>query len=179
MFNVVIRYLGSLKFVPGFPLVFEAWLKLWTFITKPVLLDWMDEIEAEMRKLSGLHIGMHKYGGVQFNYAQKEVGHLHGNGLLDVRLSLKLKRELMQQGRIQNHHVFTDAGWVSFYIKSESDKDYALELLKWNYERLRNIFSAHFHQSNVISNGSERSCSTAKVVLKKISCYHSEWHFYL
>jgi hypothetical protein len=41
----------------------------------------------------------------------------------------------MKEGRIQHHHSFKNSGWVSFYIKTEDDKEYAISLLKLGYDR--------------------------------------------
>lgn len=138
MFNFTINYLGFLKFVPGLPHLFDAWLKIYTFITRPQLLDIMDEIEKHVSKWPKVTVTAHKYGGMQFNYRDKEVGHIHGNGLLDMILSRNIKRQLLPDGRIIDHHHFKNSGWISFYIRNESDKKYALELLRMSYERLNN-----------------------------------------
>ncbi|MEO6520853.1 MAG: luciferase family protein [Mucilaginibacter sp.] len=76
---------------------------------------------------------MHRYGGVQFNYNGKEIGHVHSNGLLDVLFSRQIKYDLMNQGLINDHHVFNNSGWISFYIKKEEDVAYAIDLLRMAY----------------------------------------------
>lgn len=137
LFSFVLRYLGFLKAVPLLPLVFDSMLKLQTLWTNAVLLDWMDELEEEILTWQGTSTGLHQYGGVQFNAYGKEIGHLHSNGLLDVLYSKRIKAALMKQGRIEPHHIFTDSGWISFYIKKQEDKNYAKELLEMAYWRLR------------------------------------------
>lgn len=134
MFNFVVKYLGFLKHIPGTGLVFDAWLKIWALLTNPKLLDYMDDIEREVSGWEKVNLGLHKYGGVQFNYNNRELGHIHGNGLLDMLLNLTLKQQLKQDGKILDHHVFKDNGWISFYIKTKADKDYALRLLKLSYQ---------------------------------------------
>jgi hypothetical protein len=136
MFNFVTRYLGFLKSVPVMGWLFDGLLKLWVFFTKPALLDWMDEIEAEVLRWQHTTSIIHKYGGMQFNYKGREIGHIHSNGLLDMLLSRSIKAELMQDGRISDHHIFKNTGWVSFYMRSVNDRDFALELLRKGYENL-------------------------------------------
>ncbi len=133
MFNFVVRYLGFLKHVPGAGLLFDAWLKIITLVTQPELLDWMDEIENEVLRWEGVTKSIHKYGGVQFNYHRKEIGHIHGNGLLDMLLSRKLKQELMGEGMVLDHHVFKQTGWISFNITTKTDAQYALRLLRMGH----------------------------------------------
>lgn len=135
LFSFVVRYLGFLKFIPLFPHVFDSLLKLWIFVSKSYLLDWMDEIEAEVLSWEGTNTSMHKYGGLQFNCNNKEIGHLHSNGLLDILYSREIKQQLLDKGRVQPHHVFEKSGWISFYIVNHQDKTYAKELLQIAYKK--------------------------------------------
>lgn len=136
MFSFVVKHLGFLKSIPLMAIYFDSLIKLWVLITKPQLLDWMDAIENELLKWPNTSISIHKYGGSQFNYQSKEFGHLHSNGLLDIRLNLKLKHQLLIEGKIQLHHVFEKSGWISFYIKDQQDIGYGIQLLTLAYERL-------------------------------------------
>ena len=135
MFLFITRYLGFLKSVPTLGWAFDGWLKLWILIKKPEILDWMDEIEVEVLSWENTASVIHKYGGMQFNYRGKEIGHIHSNGLLDMLLSRSVKQSLMQEGRVEDHHSFVNTGWISFYIHNDSDKEYALKLLRIGYER--------------------------------------------
>ena len=135
MFVFIIRYFGFLKFVPGLALLFDAQLKLCTLIANPELLDWIDDIEHEVLSWPGTIATTHKYGGLQLNYQGKELGHIHSNGLLDMLLNRKIKQQLMQQDkRVQDHHSFKNSGWISVYMKYDSDKQLALELFKHAYK---------------------------------------------
>jgi hypothetical protein len=136
MFTFIIKYFGFLKFIPGLVIVFDCLLKVLTFITKPALLDWIDEIETEVLNWDGTFASMHKYGGLQLNYVGKEIGHIHGNGLLDMLLSRDLKNSLLKHNRIMEHHSFKNTGWISFYICTKDDAQYALELLKLSYKKM-------------------------------------------
>lgn len=134
MFRFVVKYLGFLKFVPGLPLLFDTWLKVYIFITHMDLLNWMDEISEEVEQWPDVIVHNHKYGGIQFDFQHKEIGHLHSNGLLDMPFNRQLKAMLIKEGHVENHHVFKNTGWISFYIRSKRDKDYAMELMRLGYE---------------------------------------------
>jgi hypothetical protein len=135
MFIFIIRYFGFLKFVPGMAMLFDAMLKLCTMAVNPHMLDWIDEIETEVLKWPDTTITTHKYGGLRFNHRGKELGHIHSNGLLDMLFSRKLKERARQLNpRIQDHHSFTNSGWISFYIKLEDDKKTVMELLATAYQ---------------------------------------------
>lgn len=113
--------------------VYDGMLRLWTLIAKPEILDWIDEIEKEVLSWENNTVHLHKYGGIQFDYFGKEIGHIHSNGLLDMLLSRKIKAQLMAEGRIQDHHSFNNTGWISFYMRTSEDKDYAIALLRLGY----------------------------------------------
>ncbi|WP_207421092.1 luciferase domain-containing protein [Desertivirga brevis] len=130
MFAFVVNRLGFLKVMPGLPLFFDALLRLWLFVTKPQMLEWLDDIESEVGSWEDVSLSLHKYGGLQFNYKGKEIGHLHSNGLLDVLFSRKMKAELLADMRVGDHHLLKRSGWISFYLKSEEDVNYAIQLLR-------------------------------------------------
>lgn len=133
LFHFVVKYLGFLKIIPLLPHVFDSMLKLWCLITRSYLLDWLDEIETEVLSWEGVSTSSHKYGGLQFNYKGKEIGHLHSNGLLDILYSREVKKSLLEKGRIEPHHLFEKSGWISFYIVNFHDRTYAKELLEIAY----------------------------------------------
>ena len=76
-----------------------------------------------------MSLSVHRYGGIQFNFRGREIGHVHGNGLLDLRFTRKLKTELVEQGIARAHHVFAETGWASFDLDGDN-LDMALELCK-------------------------------------------------
>jgi len=136
MFVYVIRYLGFLKFVPLLPIFYDAWLRLWTLAYTPAVIQCIDDIEAEVLSWPGTHKTLHKYGGLQLNCNDRELGHIHSNGLLDMLLSRKIKEELLKEGRITDHHSFKNSGWISFYIRDRRDAEYAVHLLKMAWSKI-------------------------------------------
>lgn len=136
IFRIVVMYLGVLKHVPLLPHLFDAFLKMFYLFFHPGVIRCMDEIERIVSGWDDVHVSMHKFGGVQFNYHQTEIGHMHGNGLLDIRFNLKKKKQLLAEGRAEEHHVFKNSGWVSMHIRSEADLENAITLLA---ERLAEI----------------------------------------
>lgn len=139
MFKFVIKYLGFLKAIPLVPQIFDSLLRIGMLITHRSVLVYMDDIEAEVNAWPGTQVTLHKYGGVQFNQNGVELGHIHGNGLLDMLLNRRMKQTLMLEGRILDHHSFINSGWISFYIKTEDDKRYAIRLLGLAYRHKAKI----------------------------------------
>ena len=133
MFRFIVKYLGFLKHIPYVALLFDCMLRLWLLLTKPEILDCLDEIEAEIKTWPRTTTSLHKYGGMQFNCNGKEIGHIHSNGILDICFSRKIKQQLMAEGRISDHHVFANSGWISFYIMQPEDGLYAAQILRMAY----------------------------------------------
>jgi hypothetical protein len=136
MFKFIVKYLGFLKSAPLLAYLFDSQFKLWLLFTNIELLDCLDDIEAEVLSWKGTSVSLHKYGGIQFNCKGKEIGHIHSNGILDIRFSRKIKQQLMKAGRISDHHVFTNSGWISFYVLKKADVAYANQLLKMAYLKI-------------------------------------------
>lgn len=133
MFDFVVKHTGFLKHVPLLPHLFDAFLKIETWVTNCSLLDIIDEIEQEVLSWEGTSICAHRFGGVQFNVGDREIGHVHGNGYLDILFSKKVKIELLQQSLVEEHHVFKKSGWVTLKIRHKNDKKVAFELLRSAY----------------------------------------------
>ncbi|MBD1365449.1 DUF5519 family protein [Mucilaginibacter sp. ZT4R22] len=135
MLRFVTQYFGFLKAVPGAALVFDAWLRIATLFTHPDVSGYIDSIEREVSGWDNICTGIHKYGGMRFNCAKHELGHIHSNGLLDMLFTREMKKQLMAaDDRVTHHHVFKNTGWISFYIKTEADAAYAVNLLKMAYD---------------------------------------------
>jgi len=136
MFDFVVKYLGFLKNVPLLPQVFEAFLILWSFIFKPEVLDVIDAVSDEVLSWDGTSESGHKYGGTQFDCRGKEIGHIHGNGILDILFSKKIKEQLLAEGKIKDHHIFANTGWISFSITQKGDAAYAIKLLRLSWLKI-------------------------------------------
>jgi hypothetical protein len=85
----------------------------------------------------GVTIAPHRFGGIEFQVGNREIGHLHGSYLADIPFSAKLRKDLIASGRASLHHIYPNSGWVSFYIHSADDVPALIELLRLNYQRLR------------------------------------------
>ena len=76
----------------------------------------------------------HRFGGVEFVIGRREIGHIHGNSLVDIPFPKKVRDEIVAAGRAQPHHILPETGWVSFYIRQEHDVEVAISLLRESYE---------------------------------------------
>ncbi|MEX1188239.1 MAG: luciferase family protein [Bacteroidia bacterium] len=75
----------------------------------------------------------HSYGGTEFRLFNRSIGHIHSNGILDMPFVKELRRELLDTGIAQLHHLEDTITWVSKPIASELDIPAAKELMLLSY----------------------------------------------
>ena len=94
----------------------------------------MEKIQRTVAVWEGVSSQPHRFGGIEFRLGKREIGHLHGDLLIDIPFPRKVRDELIESGRVVPHHVLPESGWVSFYIRSEEDIDEAIRLLNLSFE---------------------------------------------
>jgi hypothetical protein len=82
----------------------------------------------------GVSAQPHRFGGVEYGLGKREIGHIHGDSLVDIPFPKKVRDEIVSTGRAQPHHILPETGWVSFYIRQEHDVEAAIALLRESYE---------------------------------------------
>ena len=82
----------------------------------------------------GIDAQPHRFGGLEFNLGRREIGHIHGDSLVDIPFPKKVRDEIVAAGRAQPHHILSDSGWVSFYLRQTEDIAQAIDLLHLSYE---------------------------------------------
>jgi hypothetical protein len=129
IFRWVVRHMRWLAPIPGAPHLFDSVLLMVTVLFDRERLAVMDQFEQRALN-SGIALGVHRLGGVAFMAAKREVGHLHGNGLLDLKVGNARRAELIEGGQAQPHHVFPNSPWVSFWLRNLSDLERAWDLFQ-------------------------------------------------
>ena len=76
----------------------------------------------------------HRFGGTEYRFERREIGHVHGDSLVDIPFPKKVRDELVTAGRAEPHHILPESGWVSIFLRQPSDVDRAIELLHLSYE---------------------------------------------
>ncbi len=76
----------------------------------------------------------HRFGGTEFLIGRREIGHIHGNSLVDIPFPKKVRDEIVAASRAQPHHILPDSGWISFYLREAADIQRAIDLLRLSYE---------------------------------------------
>ena len=83
----------------------------------------------------GVTVAPHRFGGLEYLYGRKEMGHVHGDRLADLPMPRRLRDELVAAGRAEPHHVLPETGWISVFINSPDDVEGVIELFRMQYER--------------------------------------------
>jgi predicted DNA-binding protein (MmcQ/YjbR family) len=91
-------------------------------------------IEQTVTSWQGVSAQPHRFGGREFNLDTREIGHIHGDKLVDIPFPKKVCDELVSAGEVKAHHILPDSGWISFYIREEGDVGRAIQLLEKSYK---------------------------------------------
>jgi hypothetical protein len=95
-----------------------------------------DQIREEVLSWPGVSEAEHQFGGVEFRVGKREIGHLHDDlDLADLPFPVKVREQLVQEGKAMPHHIFPNTGWVSYRVRDESAVLGAIELFRLSYER--------------------------------------------
>src|SRR5712671_4658533 len=95
-----------------------------------------ETIRAAVASWPGTHDTPHRFGGVEFLIGEREIGHLHGDRLLDVPFPRAVHDEVIAAsgGRVKPHHVLPDSGWISFWLEKDGDVAEAIAILRRSYD---------------------------------------------
>jgi luciferase-like monooxygenase len=93
-----------------------------------------ERIDAALQGWFGITSQPHRFGGTEYCLGRREIGHVHGDSLVDIPFPKKVRNELVSVGRAEPHNILPDSGWVSIYLRQASDVDRAIELLRVSFE---------------------------------------------
>jgi hypothetical protein len=100
----------------------------------------LESIRKEIMSWAYVSAETHRFGGIEFRLNGRELGHIHGERLVDLPFPMKIRNELVNSGRVSPHHVLPRSGWVSYWInKGEKDVPAIVELFKMRYDQLKPI----------------------------------------
>ena len=92
------------------------------------------QIRTAVSAWEGIAAHPHRFGGTEYRLGDREIGHVHGDGLVDIPFPTKVRHELVATGQAVPHHVLPESGWVSFYLRDPVDVEKAIALLRRSYE---------------------------------------------
>lgn len=93
----------------------------------------LENLQQQIGSWNGIGQSPHRFGGVEFDLAGREVGHVHRNGMVDIPFNTAIRNQLIAEGKAEPHHLLHDTGWITFYIRSDADVQTALWLFQLAY----------------------------------------------
>src|SRR6266478_6554670 len=93
-----------------------------------------EKSHAALQDWPGITSRPHRFGGTEYCLGRREIGHIHGDSLVDIPFPKEVRNDLVTAGRAEPHHVLPESGWVSIYLKQATDVDRAIELLRLSFE---------------------------------------------
>lgn len=75
----------------------------------------------------------HRFGGTEYRLGKRELGHIHGDSLVDIPFLKKVRDQVVADGKAEPHHILPDSGWISLFLRQPQDVDTAIELFKQSY----------------------------------------------
>lgn len=130
LLRILSTHLGVLKRVPLLPQLLDALLLLGCAAFAPRRFRAVARVIDTLERWPGVALSNHRFGGTQFDHNGREVGHIHGNGVLDVRLDREARDAVVRAGEALPHHTFPDSGWVSLTVATDGDAERGIELLR-------------------------------------------------
>jgi len=91
------------------------------------------EIVAQVSLWDGVSAHPHRFGGTEFRLGNVEIGHIHGNHMADLPFTRKIREMLVADGEANVHHLLPETGWISFYLRRDSDVNQAVKLFRMSY----------------------------------------------
>ena len=93
-----------------------------------------DYIRNEVGAWPGVSAHPHRFGGTEYRLGRREIGHVHGERLVDIPFPKRVRDELMTTGEAEAHHVLPESGWVSVYLRGEGEAERAVGLLRRSFD---------------------------------------------
>lgn len=92
------------------------------------------QIHEAVARWKGIEHAPHRFGGTEFRVGRREIGHVHGDSLVDIPFPLPVRDGLVKSGEARPHHILPKSGWVSVFLRNPDDVERAIRLLRKSYE---------------------------------------------
>jgi hypothetical protein len=101
---------------------------------KMTVIGAQETITLAVTSWDGVRAQPHRFGGVEYVIGKREIGHIHGDHLVDIPFPKKVRDAVVLAGRAHAHHVLPESGWVSLYLRQPEDVGQAIALLEESYQ---------------------------------------------
>ena len=135
--TLIAQNISFLRKIPYAGILVDEPMKIFMFIFRPKVFCLMVSLNRELKTWKFVDTTYHRFGGIQFNYLGNEIGHMHGNGLVDVPLLVHQKNLYIAKEKALPHHLHPNSTWVSIPIRSTKHLRWVINILqtsKANFE---------------------------------------------
>ena len=91
----------------------------------------------------------HRFGGTEYRLGKRELGHIHGDHLVDIPFPTRVRDEVVTAGLAEPHHLLQASGWVSLYLRESADLDRAIALFRRSFELAQRKWSRRQEQDEL------------------------------
>lgn len=105
----------------------------WKLLFQSRVDELKHRLVEEVTAWAGVESAPHRFGGIEFLLAGREIGHVHDWGLFDAPLMRPIGDAVVEAGDAGRHHILPDSGWVTTFIEDETDWITARSLLRLSY----------------------------------------------
>lgn len=93
----------------------------------------LNTVSATLAQWDGVQSRPHRFGGTEWVFGKRELGHIHGDALVDIPFPKKVRDELIATRQADAHHVLPESGWVSVWLRQPEDVQRVIRLLHQSY----------------------------------------------
>ncbi|HUP21563.1 MAG TPA: luciferase family protein [Thermoanaerobaculia bacterium] len=92
-----------------------------------------ERIHRELTSWPGVEAEPHRSGGRGYRVAGLEIGHVHGDDLVEISFPKPVRDEVVAARLAERHPLLPESGWVSKPLDHDPDVEIALALLRRAY----------------------------------------------
>ncbi len=105
------------KGIPFIPILIDEQVKVFTMLFRPVVFKQMIHFNKWMKAHDGIVVKYHRYGGLEYRIKNREICHMHGDGLVDVKTNREMKSKFIPSKYAKDHHVLSESGMLSLELE--------------------------------------------------------------
>ena len=92
-----------------------------------------EQIEIVVANWDAVEVYPHRFGGREFSLMNREFGHIHVHGIVDIPFSRKIRDQLIADGMATRHHFLPETGWVTVPVDESTELEQVLKILRFSY----------------------------------------------
>lgn len=92
-----------------------------------------EQINTIVANWDDVEVHPHRFGGKEFRFMDREFGHIHIQGSVDIPFSTRVRDQLITEGIAARHHYLPETGWVTVPLDERTDIEQVLKVLRFSY----------------------------------------------